>query len=144
MQTEFVGFRGVPGQIEATRAVFLRADAVFPAIAGNEVAARVADRSRTQLANKIQHIAAESVLVGGRMARLVDARVHTAAQMLHEGAEQSVVHRGHNRIIIDNKSRLRHCITFQSWNYMDAFKRTSYGIQRCKSVFVRIRRSRNP
>ena len=64
-----------------------RPDAVLPAVAGDEVAARVAHHRDAQLAGQREHVAAEAVLVGGRVAGLVDAGVDAAAHVLDERAE---------------------------------------------------------
>ena len=44
-----------------------------------------------ELAHQREHVAAEAVLVGGRMAGLEDAAIDAAAEMLDEGAEQARV-----------------------------------------------------
>src|SRR5690606_20611996 len=50
VDADFVGLGAVPGEVEAAGAALLGADAVFPAVAGDEVAAGVADGADAQLA----------------------------------------------------------------------------------------------
>src|SRR5262249_34560190 len=80
---------GEPGQIEALRPLFFRADTIFPVVAGNEVAPGIADDGRPELLDQGQHVAAKSVLVRSRMARLIDAAIDAAAQMFDERPEQA-------------------------------------------------------
>ena len=70
-----------------------RADAVLPAVARDEVAAGVAHDRRAELADQLEHVGAEAVLVGGGVRRLVDAGVDAAAHVLDERAEQPPVER---------------------------------------------------
>ena len=80
-------------KVEAPRPLGDRADAVLPAVAGHEVAARVADRGDAQLADQREHVLAEPVRIGGGMPRLVDAGVDAASHVLDERAEQAPVER---------------------------------------------------
>ena len=41
--------------------------------------------------HQLQHVAAETMCVGGRMARLEDAAIDAAPQMLDEGTEQAPI-----------------------------------------------------
>jgi hypothetical protein len=81
----------VPGEVEAGRAVLAGTDRVLPAEAGDEVAAGVADRRYPQLADEGEHVLAEPVGVGARVAGFVQPVVDTAAEVLDEGAEQAAV-----------------------------------------------------
>lgn len=90
-QAEAVGLGGPPGDVEPARPALDRADAVLPAVAGDEVASGVADRGDPQLADELQDVGAQTVLVGGRVAGLVDARVDAAPEVLDEGAEEAGV-----------------------------------------------------
>ena len=74
-----------PGR--AGEAAVARADAVLPAVAGDEVAAGVADRGDAQFAGELQYVAPEAVLVGGGVAGLVDAGVDAPAEVFDERAE---------------------------------------------------------
>jgi hypothetical protein len=65
-------------------ALVLRADRVFPAEAGDEVAARVADCRDAEFAHQFEHVVAEAVRVGRRVRGLVDAVVDASAEMLDE------------------------------------------------------------
>ena len=73
------------------RAVLDRADAVPPAVAGHEVAARVADVGVAQSPGRLEHVRAQAVGVRQRRARLVDAAVDAPAQVLDEAAEDVAV-----------------------------------------------------
>ena len=66
VQADLVGLGGVPGQIQPGRSFLPRADRVLPAEPGDEVAAGVADRRDTELANQRDHVGSEAVGVGGR------------------------------------------------------------------------------
>ena len=74
-----------------------RADAVLPIVAGDEVAAGIAHDRRAELLDEGEHVAAEALRVGGRMAGLVDAAIDATAEMLDEGAEQAGVGVGRSR-----------------------------------------------
>ena len=92
---DLVGLDRAPGEVEPRRPLLARADAVLPVVGGHEVAARVAHDGDAELARQLEHVAAEAVLVGGRVARLVDAAVDGAPHVLDERAEQPLVHLGH-------------------------------------------------
>ena len=85
-----------------------RADAVLPAVAGDEVAARVADHAHAQLPGQRQHVGAEAVLIGGGVPGLEDSRVDTAAHVLHEGPEQTAAHRGDHQRRVEGERRDEH------------------------------------
>lgn len=84
MQAELVRLGGMPRQIEAAGAVLLGAHAVFPVVAGDEVAAGVADGGGAQVLDQVDYVLPEPLFVGGGMPRLVDAGVYAASQMLDE------------------------------------------------------------
>ena len=95
---ELVGAEGVglgrePGEVEAPGPRLERADAVLPVVAGDEVAAGIAHHRGAELAHQRQHVLAEALRVGGRVAGLEDAAVDAAAEVLDEGAEQAAVGR---------------------------------------------------
>ena len=81
-----------PGR--GVRAARAGPDAVLPAVAGDEVAAGVAHDGHAQLARQLEDVAAEAVLVGRRVAGLVDARVDAPAHVLDERAEEAAVDLG--------------------------------------------------
>ena len=89
-----VGLQGKPGQLRPHRTLVLGADAVLPAVAGQEVAPGIADVGQAQGANQLRHIPAEARLVGGGVVGLVDAGVHRPAHVLNKGAVEPVVHPG--------------------------------------------------
>src|SRR6266851_4174131 len=100
---ELVGAEGVrlgrfPGEIEPPRPRLDGADAVLPIIAGDEIAAGIAHDGGAQLAHQGEHVAAKTVRIGGRVARLEDAAIDAAAEMLDEGAEQAAIGRADGEI----------------------------------------------
>src|SRR5437879_4088560 len=79
---EMVGLGRQPGEIEPARPRLDRTDAVLPVVAGNEIAARIAHDGRRQLAHEGQYVAAKTLRVGLRMARLENAAIDAASEML--------------------------------------------------------------
>ena len=77
---------GVPGEIEAGRPLVLGADAVFPVVGRDEVAAGIADHRDIEVLHQLGDVAAHAVLVGGGMIGLVDTGVDGAAEVLEERA----------------------------------------------------------
>ena len=86
---ESVGFDRAPGVVEAPRPLPDRTDAVFPIVCGAEVSAGILDDRGTKLLDEVEHVAAKPPLVRGGVARLVDAAIDAAPQMLNKGAEQA-------------------------------------------------------
>ena len=72
IQPEVVGLQAVPGEVQALGPFLPRTHAIFPAIARHEVAARISNRGYAQLADQLDHVAAEPPVVGGGVARLID------------------------------------------------------------------------
>ena len=93
VDADLVGLLRPPGEVEAHRPLVLRPDAVLPVVGGDEVAARIADRRDLQRLHQLQHVLAETVLVGLGMAGLVDPGVDRPAHVLDEGRVQAVVDR---------------------------------------------------
>ena len=102
MQTELVGFGGMPRQIKATRPVPLGADAILPTVAGHEVATGITDGRRTKLTDQLDDVLAETVLIRLRMTRLVDAVIHATAQMLDERTEQTIINLSNLKIVVND------------------------------------------
>ncbi len=94
---ELVGLELIPGALENRRAVLLRADAIPPVVARDEVAAGVTHDGDLQVLHFTQRIGAEATLVGQRRPGLVHAGVHRAAQVFEERAEQATVEVGARR-----------------------------------------------
>ena len=69
VESDGVGFGAVPRGIQAHGALVAGADAIFPAVTRDEVAAGVAHDRRTEALHQIADIAAESVGVGGGVRR---------------------------------------------------------------------------
>lgn len=88
-EAEPVGLRRAPGEVQAPGAVLDRADRVLPPVAGDEVAAGIADGGDAEFADQVQDVGADALGVGRGMAGLEDAGVDAAAQVLDEGAEEA-------------------------------------------------------
>ena len=112
---EGVGLGGEPGQIEPLGPLRNGADPVPPVVARDEIAARIAHDGRAQFTHQRQHILAEALLVGSCMARLVDAAVNAAAEMLHEGAEQARVGFSDREIPVDHYFGVTHGRFLRCW-----------------------------
>ena len=100
-----------PGEVEPDRAPLARADAVLPVVAGDEVAARIPHDGDAELAREREDVATEPVLVRGRMAGLVDARVDAAPEVLDERAEEAVVDARDSERRIDREPGPGHPLT---------------------------------
>jgi hypothetical protein len=96
VQAELVGLDAVPGEVQPAGPLVARADAVLPPVAGDEVAAGVADQRDAELPGQLQDVLTESVLVGGRVVGLVDPGVDATAHVLDEAAERPAVDRGND------------------------------------------------
>ena len=92
MQSEGVRLQGVPGAVEPCGRSFPGTYTVFPVISGHEVAAGVADDSGPEFLDELEHVLAETVFVGLRVARFVDSGVNAAAHVLNEGAKKAAGH----------------------------------------------------
>ena len=102
-----------PGKVEPARAILHRPDAVLPVVAGDEIAARIAHDGGRELAHHREHVLAEALLVGLRMAGLEDAAIDAAAEMLDEGAEQPPVGRADHVVAVEPHFGLAHCASLQ-------------------------------
>ena len=91
MHADGVAVGRVPGKVQPRRALVARADAVFPVIGRDKVAAGIADIGNVQIADQLRHVAAHPVLVGGRVVGFIDAGVDRPAQMLQKGRIDPVV-----------------------------------------------------
>ena len=115
MEAHLVGLRGVPGEVEAGGALLARAHAVLPAEARDEVAAGVADGGDAHLLHELDDVLAEALVVGGRVAGLVDAVVHVAAEVLDEAAEDVAVDRAYGEGGVEGEACVLHQTTFSAW-----------------------------
>ncbi len=79
----------VPSDVVAHRAVALRAHAVHPAVPGDGVAPDAADVRDFQATRGLQHVGAESVVIGERGIGLVDAAIH-GAQLLEQSEDVAI------------------------------------------------------
>ena len=84
VRAHLVRFDRAPGQVEPDGPLLDRADAVLPAVTGHEVPAGIADDRHAEFPGQIGDVLPESVPIGRRMLRLVDAGVDAAAEMLDE------------------------------------------------------------
>ena len=97
MESKRVGLDAVPGQVQATRPRFLRADSVLPFEAGDKVSPGVTKDRHAELAHEFDDISAKSFFVGGGVLGVVDAAVYPAPHVLNEPPEESAVN-GSNRL----------------------------------------------
>ncbi len=91
MHADGVRIGGVPGEVETSGALFARADAVFPVVGGDKVAAGIADDGNFDVLDELQHVLAHALFVCGLMVRLVNAGVDRAPEMLEKRAIDSIV-----------------------------------------------------
>ena len=95
-------FGSIECQARSSRVRPLGPDAVLPVVGGDEVAARIADEAHAHLTHELEHVAAEAVGVGGRMAGLVDPAIDRPAHVFDERAEQPLIH------LADREGRVDH------------------------------------
>ena len=91
VQADLIGLRRMPREVQAPRALVLRADAILPAIPRDEVAAGVADGGDAEFLDELDDIRAESFGIRRLMPGLVDAVVHVTAEMFDEAAEDTAI-----------------------------------------------------
>ena len=91
VSAEVVALQRVPGEVEARRTLVAGADAVAPAVAGDEVAAGIADDGHALAAQRVKHVEAQALVVGLRRAGVVNAAVDAAVHVLGEAAEDVAV-----------------------------------------------------
>ena len=106
--SECVGLGREPSEIQATRAPIFRADAILPVVAGEEIAAGIADDRDAELFGQVGDVLAEPLRVGGGMARLEDAGVDAPTHMLDERAKQAAVDIGNGEVGVDDEARGGH------------------------------------
>ena len=103
-----LGSGRAPGGVEARRPLPDRTDAVLPIVGVAEVSARVTHDRDAKLLDEIEHVAAKPPLIGGGVARLVDAAIDAAPQMLDEGAKQAPVGAADGQVSIEVDFGLPH------------------------------------
>ena len=86
------GSRAAPGEVEPSRTLLAGAHAVLPAVARDEVAARVAHDAHPQVAGQVEDVLPEALGVGRGVVGLVDAGVDAPSHVLDERPEQAAVH----------------------------------------------------
>src|SRR5581483_10011794 len=85
---EAIGLGRFPGEVEAARPLFDRADAVLPIVARDEIAAGIAHDGEPELAQVRQLVLAERALVCLRMPELNDSARVAGAHVVDEGDKQ--------------------------------------------------------
>jgi len=103
VEPDLVRLGGVPREVEASRTGLSRPDPVLPAITGDEVAPGVADGRDAELPDELDDVPPESVGVGLRMARFVDAVVDAPAEVFHEGSEEPAVDGPDDEVRVDGE-----------------------------------------
>ena len=91
IQTDLVGFGRVPGKVESGGPLGLRSDPVLPPVAGDKIAAGVANGRDAELAYELDHVCPESMTVGCGVGRFIDPVVHTAPEVFDERSEEAAV-----------------------------------------------------
>ena len=110
MQAERVGLHSVPGAVQTAGPVLPRADAVFPVITGDEVAAGVPDDGGAEFLDELEDVKAEAVLICFRVAGFIDAGVNAAAHVLHEGAEEAAGYFADGEIAVEGNPCAGHVL----------------------------------
>src|SRR5581483_12121128 len=105
---DLVGLGGPPGKVETGRPLVARADAIHPVIVGDEIAARIPDQRDVQIADQIQHVTAEAVRVGCRMAGLVNAAIDGPSEVLEECTVDAVIDGADLEVPMYRYPRLHH------------------------------------
>ncbi|MNE39708.1 hypothetical protein D3C80_1336740 [compost metagenome] len=110
-----IGFRNPPGQFKRALTFFLGSDTVFPVIAGDEVAARIADNRNVQRTDSLQGVSAEAVLIGSRMSGFINTAVHSPAKMFNEGPVNSRINFTQSEILVNDHCRFycHQCSSFE-------------------------------
>ena len=93
IRTELICVGGVPSFIQHARAALLGADAVEPVVAGNEIAARIANDGNSHLAHFFHNVLAESVGIREFRAWIKYAFVNRTSQVLQERSKEIAVER---------------------------------------------------
>ena len=91
VSAEVVALQRMPGEVEARRTFVAGADAVAPAVAGDEVAAGIADDGHALAPQRVEHVEAQALVIGLRRAGVVNAAVDAAVHVLGEAAEDVAV-----------------------------------------------------
>ena len=110
VEAYLVGLGREPREVQSFRALFNRADAVFPAEPRDEVSARIPHQGHAQLPYGLHDVGAETQFVGQRMARFIDTAINRPSQVLDKGAEQPSVDPGNLIIPVQNYARLFHLL----------------------------------
>lgn len=98
----WVRLQARPGVVQAAGALVLGADAVRPAVAGDEVSARIARDRHAEFADQPEHVGPEPVRVGGRVVRLIDSSVNGAPEVFDETAVDAFVDFADGEVAVQN------------------------------------------
>ena len=74
-------------------------------VGGDKVASRIAHYRDIDLANQFQDIFTETVFIGKRVSRVINAAVNGPSQMLHKGTEDTRVNRACGKMLINADRR---------------------------------------
>src|SRR5690606_19691161 len=111
VRTEGVWLHRAPRKVGARHSFLDRADAIAPAIAGDEISARIANHRDAQAPQRIQHVGAQPVGVGEGRAGVVNAAVDAAAQVLGKSAEDVAVDGSQRAVNVDLNMVHRNTLT---------------------------------
>ena len=92
----------------------LRPYAILPVVAGEKIAARIANDGGAQLLGQRQHVLPKAVAIGRRMPGLVDAAIDAAAHVFDKGPEYASVERRNHEVAIDDNFASQHCLTLRA------------------------------
>ena len=103
-------FLTIPGKVEASGALIDRPDPIFPVVAGNEVAARIADDRDPEIANETQDILPKSEFVRRWVAWLINSAIDRASEVFEECPKQPIIDVADAKILVENNvGRLHAC-----------------------------------
>ena len=101
---ELVRLDGVPGSIEHRGPLIARAHAIQPVVAGNEVAARIANDRHAHAAHLRGNVFAEAGCIGECRTGIIDAAVNSATQVFQKTAPNAPVNGGPHAQWIDHNA----------------------------------------
>ena len=105
---ELVALFADPRVVQAHRTLFFGANTIAPVEAGDIVAAGIAHGGDVHLFHQVNHVLAEPLRIGFRVAGFVNTGIYRAAQMLNERAKQPGVNLGDAIIRGNGEVELRH------------------------------------
>src|ERR1700737_2030150 len=97
-----------PGQIKSNRSQVDWANAIFPIIAGEKIAAGITNNGGPKVTDQVEHVSAKTVFICRRMPRLEDTGVNTAPEMFNKRTKHPAIKFGNTKIGIENNVRGGH------------------------------------